>query len=899
MHAFGPRIEIARLESILAPGRRVRRGLTLSDRAIQLTLLAAISAAVACGPPARRHSGNPGGPGDPESPIATPTPLSPHPTAAERASEERRLAWVPQSVGSRIAALYREGCADGSFYLEAEEFEGLWTVRNNLLGFSGLGFLIADVDGTQGGAVMTKRISVANPGVYRVWSRGYHGGDTSRRWIVKVDGVTLDESHGALLGDRFEWELAGDVWLSAGNHDVHIAGARDPDAIADAVVLSGDAACNPRAVDERWSALDPGVSEHIVLDEILARTRRHTAPRATPPTLEDWQSGSAALRERVLRAAGLDPLPDRTPLHARVLGQTAFRGYRIERVVFESYPGLLVTANAYVPDGAGPFPAVLHPIGHDPEGKAISTAVARGQALARLGYIALAYDPFGYGERAIEGNDHEEHFRLILTGHANTSITIWDSVRAIDYLVGRGDVDPTRIAISGESGGGQNSLFTSIVDPRITASAPVVYMTSWNELLGTGNQHDACTHVPGLASFTELGEVGGLFAPRPQLFMNADEDTNFTVAGAVDAEKVARPIYELLGAGANLRAEIFSGGHEYSQPMRETFYAFVEHYLNGATEMDSIPEPEALAELGDQSPVIQCFDSGYIPEPATTARTLGEAWALDALLALPADVPDHDALRRALEGVLNPPRSSGPPIVQVTGEVPWSDRQAVQKLQIQSDSGMILPALFLPPKKVGAPIIVIVDAAGNGKQIWMSAVRRVELGALYVSPRGQGETAGDEYLAVTDNIVLGDSLLGQRAFDIAQARRALRSLPGFETSRVGLLALGPTAGIEALIAQALWRDFDAVAAGPMMGTYLETFDPGIPLSAHVAGMLRIADVPHIALVAAERPLRMTLLDDVLQTRFPAWYQRLTAARLIEDSSELDRTVAWLAQRLAQ
>ena len=143
---------------------------------------------------------------------------------------------------------------------------------------------------------------------------------------------------------------------------------------------------------------------------------------------------------------------ERTPLNPRVTGVVERPGYRIEKVAFESRPRLYVTANLYVPAAAGRHPAILGPLGHSVNGKAWPSYQKLFSNLARKGYVVLAYDPFGQGERieypgtrpgesAIGPGGTSEHEyagrRLILLGANFGLFRAWDGIRGIDYLLTR------------------------------------------------------------------------------------------------------------------------------------------------------------------------------------------------------------------------------------------------------------------------------------------------------------------------------------------------------------------------------------------------------------------------------------------------------------------------------
>src|SRR5205085_1374730 len=187
-------------------------------------------------------------------------------------------------------------------------------------------------------------------------------------------------------------------------------------------------------------------------------------------TLEDLARRKAYLREVMLRDLG--GLPERTPLNARVTGVLDRGDYRIEKIIFESQPRFYVTANLYVPKtGQPPYPAVLYPLGHELGAKSHGTWQQMLGSLAKKGYVALAWDPIGQGERIqIYDEDFEdskvrasttEHtvqgIQCLLVGDHVARYTIWDGIRALDYLLSRPEVDARRVGCAGNSGGGTHT----------------------------------------------------------------------------------------------------------------------------------------------------------------------------------------------------------------------------------------------------------------------------------------------------------------------------------------------------------------------------------------------------------------------------------------------------------
>jgi len=280
---------------------------------------------------------------------------------------------------------------------------------------------------------------------------------------------------------------------------------------------------------ERWSAF-PGEAPVPEADALQFNIRlgcQQAAARTVPADRAAWEARRPILKAELQAALGLDPWPERTPLKARTTGIATRGYYRVENVVFESRPRFVVTANLFLPLGqTGPFPAVVVVPGHAMvEGKNMEKYLTAQLGLVRQGFAVLAYDPIGQGERKRPGFEHPLGYGSFLVGRTNEGYIVWDTIRAIDYLCSRSEIDPSRIGLTGNSGGGENTFYTMPLDSRIKAAASCCFTCSYEAWLREGGNHCACNHMPGLARSMEQFEIVGLNAPRPYLAGNAAEDT--------------------------------------------------------------------------------------------------------------------------------------------------------------------------------------------------------------------------------------------------------------------------------------------------------------------------------------------------------------------------------------
>ena len=254
---------------------------------------------------------------------------------------------------------------------------------------------------------------------------------------------------------------------------------------------------------------------------------------ASLKTPDDLKKRQERLKAKFLEALG--DFPAKTPLNAKVISVEQRPGYRVERVIYESRPNHQVTATLYLPNGKGPVPGVLMPIGHSSTGKAADYVQRGCILLAKNGIAALAYDPIGQGERrqlldaqgkAAIGNSTSEHTMTgvgaLLVGRNTASYRIWDGIRSLDYLASRPEIDAKRLGCTGCSGGGTLTSYLMALDDRIVAAAPSCYITSLERLFATIGPQDAEQNITGQVAFgLEHVDFLTLRAPRPTLICAA------------------------------------------------------------------------------------------------------------------------------------------------------------------------------------------------------------------------------------------------------------------------------------------------------------------------------------------------------------------------------------------
>lgn len=322
-----------------------------------------------------------------------------------------------------------------------------------------------------------------------------------------------------------------------------------------------------------------------------------------PQNKDKWIIYKEELRDNILQHARVSYNPD-LPLEYKETGNYKKEGFSIKNIFFQTRPHVYATANLYIPNGDGPFPAVVVAMGHSRNGKLYSEYQALGQTLAMHGYVAIAIDPWGAGERTTVHGEFEYHganlgASLLNVGETLMGMQITDNMRAVDLLSSLPFVDNENIGATGASGGGNQVMWLAAVDERIKAVVPVVSVGTFQSYIL--NSNCICEALTGGLTFTEESAVLGLIAPRALKICNGLRDANaaFHPQEMLRSFNGANTIYRLYGADNNLIYQIFDTPHGYFPEMREAMLGWFDlHLKNEGTgapkkEKQFVPLPES------------------------------------------------------------------------------------------------------------------------------------------------------------------------------------------------------------------------------------------------------------------------------------------------------------------
>ena len=361
-------------------------------------------------------------------------------------------------------------------------------------------------------------------------------------------------------------------------------------------------------------------------------------------SLAEWEAHKTQLRRQILLAAGLYPMPEKTPLDAQISGRIERNGYSIEKVALETLPGFYLGGNLYRPlHPKGKAPAILTPHGHWPYGRLENSEGYSGQALgvnlARQGYVAFAYDMVGYNDTLQTAHRFSSPVYQ-LWSFTPLGLQLWNSIRALDFVESLPEVDRARVAVTGASGGGTQAFLLAAVDGRVSAAAPV-NMVSFIMQGGC-----VCENAPGLRIGTSNVEIAAMMAPRPMLLVSATGDWTRNVPR--EEYPAVRSIYQLYGKAGNVSVVQFQAEHNFNRRSREAVYGFLAKQFGGAEGAQPVVERGVEAEpLRD----MLVWEGRSLPPNALSQAQLFEEWKASGRKRMAA--LDGESRREALRDVFH------------------------------------------------------------------------------------------------------------------------------------------------------------------------------------------------------------------------------------------------------
>lgn len=589
-------------------------------------------------------------------------------------------------------------------------------------------------------------------------------------------------------------------------------------------------------------------------------------------TKNDAEAYVREVREKVQKCFG--PWPEKTPLNSRVTKRLERDLYTIENLIFESRPGFPVTANLYIPKGRKfPLPAVVGACGHNDSGKAGNQSFAQG--LARLGYVALVFDPIGQGERLqyLTGDLKSrigigvlEHLyagnQLFLIGDSLSSWFTWDGIRAVDYLLTRKEVDPKHIGVTGVSGGGTQTTWLCSADSRITMGAPACFVTTFRRNLENEEVADTEQVPPrALAMGLDHSDFVAAMAPKPMILLSQENDF-FDARGAEESFARLKILYKLLDSEKNIQLSVGPGGHSYPRESREAMYAL----FNMSTKISATNTEPALTIEKDED--LRCTPKGQVVESG--ARTVFSFTSqISASLKSKRSNLRGDNLKQAVIQALKLPVSEGIPDFRIlrAGRNRRYPKGFAASYAVETEPDVLTLLYRLndtvlysrPPKGLKRALLYVSHQSADDElreePLLAELIKSEPDSAIFACDvRGIGESKpnstsktfqepyGSDYFYAAYSIMLDYPYVGQKTYDILRVIDLLKSRGHQE---VHIVAKGWGA-IPATFAALLSDTVSQVTLKNALTSYsdiAESEEYNWPLESFLPGVLKIFDLP--------------------------------------------------------
>jgi dienelactone hydrolase len=541
-------------------------------------------------------------------------------------------------------------------------------------------------------------------------------------------------------------------------------------------------------------------------------------------TLDDCNEQKPQLRQQLFEMLGMDPLPPKTELKASVTGTIDHEELTVEKVEFQSIPGLYVTGDLYLPKHSSqPAPTILYVCGHAlvrTNGVSYGNKTAyqhHGAWFARHGYVCFIIDTVELGE--IEGIHHgtyqEGMWWWNSRGYSSAAAEAWNCIRALDYLETRPEVDKTRFGVTGRSGGGAYSWWIAALDERIKAACPVAGITDLQNHVvdGTVEGHCDCMFMVNTYRW-DYAQVAALVAPRPLLIGNSDKDTIFPLDGVLRIHEKVRRIYDLYGASDKLGLTITEGPHKDTQELQVPVLRWFNRFLkndNSLIEDAAVPlftgqRLRVFDQLPSDEITSKCYetftrladDSKSIETPKALddlkLKTFG-GWPELAGVPAPREITsaEHDDVRLGIYEFESQPGitlrfylarpTEGAPValhLEAVDESTWREQL---ELACAGFASAFKDEFALAGINTAAPVSAETEKRFAG---WMRYIRENHAAYLTCTPRGIGLTAlGQESKYVVQMrrrfMLLGQTMAGMQVWDVRRTTQAARQIEGLAT----------------------------------------------------------------------------------------------------------------------
>ena len=657
----------------------------------------------------------------------------------------------------------------------------------------------------------------------------------------------------------FRWRTSPEVQLKRISLGLYVHQSRRPNMVwYDNVALStgyiGSLNKNPD--------VKSGEEVNMTIREHLCRVAAEVTDNSLSDikTKEQWLAERPKRFQQYLEMQGIldfPPKDKRTPLNVTVTGVVKRDDVTIEKLYYESLPGLYVTGNLYIPNNLdGPTPAVLYVCGHSSTQKVHYQPHAR--RWAQLGFVTLIVDTIQFGE--IKGRHHGCYrygeFNWYSRGYTPAGVELWNAIRGIDLLQEREEVIPDKIGITGISGGGATSWWAAAADERIKVVASVcgtgTVKAHVNDLTWDGH----CDCMMFINTYRQdLADCGALIAPRPLMVASADRDGLFSIASIRETFGKVKKIYNLYGVGDDCQLVETPGGHSYHPTSRKRIFSFFMKHLMGK----DVP-PESIEDVGEEvesEETLKVYVNGIPPDERTS--TIQESFIPVAEAPVIKSQQDVVAERNRLVEILKE-KTFGhfpeqPCNLNVQTDFEYMNGQTkLARLAFTSERDWRLHAKLMRPAATQdekSPALIFLYSPGGERWEFEGFTSNFDSSwiRLAVQCRGIRETSWGQDLQwhIRRNAAItGRTIASMQVYDALRAIELVRELPGVDPNRIALAGRGQMAAV-AFYAALLNGNLKAVVLEQVPATQNAPSNPdGTGEAIEMLNCLRFTDLPYVA-----------------------------------------------------
>jgi hypothetical protein len=538
-------------------------------------------------------------------------------------------------------------------------------------------------------------------------------------------------------------------------------------------------------------------------------------------------------------------------------------GYRIKKLRYEALPGLWIPALLYEPlKLSGKVPVVLNVNGHDRNGKAASYKQIRCINQAKRGMLALNIEWLGMGQLATTNFAHSRMNQLDLCGTSGLAPFYLSMKRGLDVLLGLKNADPKRVAVTGLSGGGWQTIYISALDTRVTLTNPVAgysgFPTRVKHYKDLGDSEQTPCDMATVADYTHLT---AMMAPRPTLLTyNSKDDCCFEAGYVLPALRAAaEPVFKLYRKKAFLRSHVNDdpGTHNYGKDNRQAFYRMVgDHFYAGDKTYDAkeIPSEKEVKSKADLLVELPAGNTDFHKLALALAKKLPRTPNFPAARA--EALKWQETQRKKLRNIV---RAKEYQVKAVKTDAPEKGGLKVVYWQIKMDSTWTVPVVELA-RGVPKTTVMLLNDAGRSSDV-VNVNRLLDAGhrVLAVDPFyfGESKIPQRDWLFALLIATVGERPLGIQASQLAAVARW--SVAEHKSGPLMITAVGPRAGTMALVAAGL----ESKAIGKLkldgaLGSLKEVIEQNRSVDQmpelFCFGLLEAFDIKQVAALSAPRPV---------------------------------------------